>query len=254
MTIPKVIHYCWFGHNPLPESVETCIASWRKLCPDYEIKRWDESNFDVSQHPYTRAAYEAKKYAFVSDVARLQILHDEGGFYLDTDVELLQSLDSLREHSLVLPLETKSTLNTGLGFGAEPNHPFLKFNLLAYKHRSFVKDNGNYDLTSCVTITTDVLKSFPEPWRKLNQELKTHVPGQKLTLRDSLFTLTVLPMEFMAPINLETGKMTLTPHTISIHHYDATWQDHKPRFVGLKIKLRRLLGSRLYDAIKDKLL
>lgn len=86
--IPKIIHYCWFGGKELPIEVKKCIASWRKMCPDYEIIRWDESNFDVGQHPFVREAYKAKVWAFVSDYARLKVVYDNGGIYLDTDVEL----------------------------------------------------------------------------------------------------------------------------------------------------------------------
>ncbi len=90
--IPKMIHYCWFGGKPLPKDVLDCIKTWKKYCPDYEIKRWDESNFDVNSHPFMKAAYEAKAWAFVSDYARLKVVYDNGGIYLDTDVELLKNL------------------------------------------------------------------------------------------------------------------------------------------------------------------
>ena len=93
--IPKKIHYCWFGGNPLPDSVKNCIDSWKKFCPNYEIIEWNESNYDVHKIPYISEAYKNKKYAFVSDYARLDIIYNEGGFYLDTDVELIKSLDNL---------------------------------------------------------------------------------------------------------------------------------------------------------------
>ena len=96
--IPKVIHYCWFGNNPLPFEVKKCIDSWKKICPDYEIKRWDETNFDVYQNDFIKSAYGSKAWAFVSDYARLKIVYDEGGIYLDTDVELKKSLDELRKN------------------------------------------------------------------------------------------------------------------------------------------------------------
>lgn len=96
MMIPKVIHYCWFGCKPLPEDVKRYIKTWKKYCPDYEIKEWNESNFDVKQNQYCREAYEAKKWAFVSDYVRLKVLYDYGGVYMDTDVEVCKPLD----HSL----------------------------------------------------------------------------------------------------------------------------------------------------------
>ena len=118
--IPKVIHYCWFGGNPLPPDARRCIASWKKHCPDYEIRQWNETNFDISAHPFMRAAWEAKAWAFVSDYARLQVVYTHGGIYLDTDVELKQSLDGLLAHSCYVGLQQVGPLvATGLGFGAQ---------------------------------------------------------------------------------------------------------------------------------------
>ena len=105
--IPKKIHYCWFGKNPLPADVKKCIESWKKYCPDYEIIEWNESNFDITQNPFMKAAYENKAWAFVSDYARLKVVYDNGGIYLDTDVELLKSLDSLLENPCYLAIQQK---------------------------------------------------------------------------------------------------------------------------------------------------
>ena len=128
--IPKIIHYCWFGRNPLPDSAQKCIASWRKFMPDYEIKAWNEDNFDVNIIPYTQQAYEAKKYAFVSDYARFWILYHEGGLYFDTDVEVVKSFDDILERGAFMGLEidgtkkgTKVAINPGLGLGAEAGMP-----------------------------------------------------------------------------------------------------------------------------------
>ena len=131
--IPKIIHYCWFGGNPLPTDVKQCIESWKKMCPDYEIKRWDESNFDVNAHPFTKAAYEAKAWAFVSDYARLKVVCDNGGIYLDTDVELLKNLDSLREYQCYIGVQQAGHLcTTGLGFGATKSNPVVQQMLRKY--------------------------------------------------------------------------------------------------------------------------
>lgn len=108
--IPKVIHYCWFGNNPLPNDVKKCIKSWEKYCPDYEIKRWDEHNFDVYQNEFIKSAYDAKAWAFVSDYARLKIIYDEGGIYLDTDVELQKNLDGLRKMMVFLLYNKKDII------------------------------------------------------------------------------------------------------------------------------------------------
>lgn len=97
MSIPKKIHYCWFGRNPLTESAKKCIESWKKYCPEYEIIEWNENNFDLTENRYAREAYEQKKWAFVSDYARLKIVYEQGGIYMDVDVELIKPLDELTE-------------------------------------------------------------------------------------------------------------------------------------------------------------
>ena len=112
--IPKKIHYCWFGGNPLPPLAKKCIASWKKYCPDYEIKEWNETNFDVNALAYTREAFEARKWAFITDVVRLQALVTEGGIYMDTDVEVLKPLDSLLQYEAVSGFESETQIPTGL--------------------------------------------------------------------------------------------------------------------------------------------
>ena len=120
MSIPKVIHYCWFGGNPLPKSAEKCIKSWQKYCPDYEIVCWNEENFDITQNRYAKEAYEAGKWAFVSDYARLKVIFDHGGIYLDTDVELLKNIDFLLRNACFFGIQQQDNMcATGLGFGAD---------------------------------------------------------------------------------------------------------------------------------------
>ena len=134
--IPKVIHYCWFGHNPLPESAVKCINSWRKFMPDYEIKEWNEDNFDVNAIPYTAEAYQMKKYAFVSDYARFWILYQYGGLYFDTDVELIKPIDDIVEKGPFMGIEETCKIipvnlvgyplvNPGLGISVEQGYPSL---------------------------------------------------------------------------------------------------------------------------------
>ena len=123
--IPKKIHYCWFGNNPLPESVQRCIESWKKYCPGYEIIEWNEGNYNINKIPFIEKAYKEKKYAFVSDYARLDIIYNEGGIYLDTDVELIKNIDPLLEHSCFLALESCGAVATGLGFGSIKKHSFI---------------------------------------------------------------------------------------------------------------------------------
>ena len=149
--IPKTIHYCWFSGNPLPKIAHKCIASWKKYLPDYEIKEWNERNFDVFQAPYVAEAYRLKKYAHVSDYARFWILYHNGGIYFDIDVEVIRPLnDILAKGSYAgfecpegLPEENPNgVINPGLGIAVPPRHPFFKTMLDYYNHHHFVKWNG----------------------------------------------------------------------------------------------------------------
>ena len=207
--INKVIHYCWFGKNPLPKDVLKCIDSWKKYCPDYEIIQWDETNFNLAQNDYIKEAYQEKKWAFVSDYARLKVVYDYGGVYLDTDVELIKSLDDLLENKCFFGTETSGVINTGLGFGAEQGNPFIKMMLDEYKGIHFVIKNGIYDLTPCPKRNTDPL--IREGFSFNNQEI-WEKDGCK-----------VYPPEYFSPINYDTKEMNITEKTYSIHHYTATW-------------------------------
>ena len=210
--IPKIIHYCWFGGNPLPTDVKRCIESWKKMCPDYEIKRWDESNFDVNAHPFTKAAYEAKAWAFVSDYARLKVVCDNGGIYLDTDVELLKNLDSLREYQCYIGVQQAGHLcNTGLGFGATKSNPVVQQMLRKYDEIVF------------------------------SEERKTEFVNLGRTL--------VLPPKYLDPIAPGEGmKLLRCEDTISIHHYSASWMGNKTR---LKRRIIRIIGQENVSKIKQ---
>ena len=146
--IPKVIHYCWFGRKPLPASAKMCIESWRKFFPDYEIREWNEDNFDVNIIPYTQQAYESRKYAFVSDYARFWILYHIGGLYFDTDVEVIKSFDKIISRGAFMGIEESAFLDgkpmvaPGLGLGVEAGHPFYKKMLKLYGYRIYKKSDG----------------------------------------------------------------------------------------------------------------
>ena len=131
--IPKIIHYCWFGRNPLPKDAQRCIASWKKFFPDYEIKEWSEDNFDVNMIPYIKEAYGLKKYAYVSDYARLWILNKCGGLYFDTDVEIIRPIDDILGKGGFMGFEKHEKnpdmadmVNLGLGFASMPNNKILQ--------------------------------------------------------------------------------------------------------------------------------
>ena len=189
----KTIHYFWFGGNPKSKLIEKCIASWRKYFPDFEIKEWNEDNFDVRQNKYISQAYDAKKYAFVSDFARFKVLYDEGGLYFDTDVEAVRSFYELFESEAFSGFETEKHINPGLVLWAkEPGNEIIKQMLDSYENDAFVNSDGtNNDATVCVRFT-DILENYG---------IK---PDDGTVQTCGSFTL--YPREYFCPLNDQIGR------------------------------------------------
>lgn len=208
----KIIHYCWFGGNPLPELAQKCIASWKKYCPDYEIREWNETNFDLECCRYVREAVQYQKWAFASDYARFKILHQHGGLYFDTDVELVAPIDDIVAAGPFMGFEkhTKEAMvNPGLVMGAEPEMPFYKAVLEDYEKSSFL-ENGEIRYYSVVERVTALLK---RQGLRCDDQLQT-VAG-----------ITVYPSEYFCPLSFDNAVMEQTEQTRSIHWYDASWLD-----------------------------
>ena len=159
MSIPKILHYCWFGGAPKPKNIQNCIRSWKKYCPDYEIIEWNEQNFDVSQSLYPRQAYDARRWAFVADYARLKILYEQGGIYMDTDVELLRPLDDLLAYPAFFGFQHNNEVATGLGFGAEARSPVVKISVRSPGNAAITKRDIRQLLTSITVAAMPVTRS-----------------------------------------------------------------------------------------------
>lgn len=212
--IPKVIHYCWFGGNPLPEMAQKCIASWKKYFPDYEIREWNESNFDLQSCEYCKEAYQAKKWAFVSDYVRFWILHNFGGVYFDTDVEVIRDMSEIVDRGAFMGCEAVNKcvlglgVNPGLGLGANPGLGLYKEILDFYQTIHFVNKDGTLNEQTVVLYTTNILKKHG--FREIEEVQE--VAG-----------VYIYPAEYFCPLNYGTGKLTITKNTASIHHYSASW-------------------------------
>lgn len=212
--IPKIIHYCWFGKNPLPELAQKCIASWKKFCPDYEIVEWNESNFDINQNRYMADAYKEKKWSFVSDYSRLKVVYENGGIYLDTDVEVIKSLDSILTYKAVLGFESKTMVNGGNIIAAEKGNSIIKEMFEIYDGVSFYNEDGSLNLLPSPKYNTEVLQKHGL------------VPNNTL---QTVGGVTVFPNEYFCPKDFETGVITLTANTYTIHHFDASWHTEREK-------------------------
>lgn len=231
--IPKTIHYCWFGGKPKPKSVLRCIDSWKKYCLDYEIKEWNEQNFDVNWIPYTRDAYQAGKYAFVSDVARFWVLYHEGGVYFDTDVEVIRPIDTLIERGPFMGWERADSFGNiyvapGLGLAAPKGFPLYQEILDEFAKLSYYLENGKWNTYTMIPMVTDLLK------------------GKGLQIDGSLQTidgLTIYPADYLCPMDSLTGKITKTNNSYTIHHYSMSWLPKQTQWrVKMMRKIRKWLN------------
>ena len=240
--IPKIIHYCWFGGKPLPELARKCIASWRKYLPDYEIKEWNESNFDVNIIPYTAEAYQAKKYAFVSDYARFWILYRFGGLYFDTDVEVLRPMQEIIDRGPFMGCECEAKegatpvslgVNPGLGLGVNLGLGLYKEFLDLYAPLHFFNADRTYNLKTVVQYTTELLV------------------GHGLKNTDQIQCVSdiyIYPKEYFCPVSVVDGKICLTKRTYTIHHFAASWQSPLRKY-GRKLLLA-FGGPKLKNRVK----
>lgn len=235
--IPKIIHYCWFGGKPLPEDAKKFIKGWSEKCPDYVIKEWNEENFDFSENQYISDAYKEKKWAFVTDYVRLYALVNEGGIYMDTDVELIKSLDDLLSKRAFSGFQTVSSIPTGI-MASEKGFQLFKELLDEYTYRSFYNSDGTLNLTTNVVyITNACLKRG----LKLNNKYQ-NIDGFEL-----------YPVDYFCAKSWESGHLEVTKNTYSIHHFAGSWEsgkrkvkaDRRRHFLG---KYGKNLGKIFYYA------
>lgn len=217
--IPKIIHYCWFGGKQMPKQFVENIDTWKRHCPDYEIKQWNENNYDVSKNKYMLQAYEKKKWGFVPDYARLDIVASQGGIYLDTDVNMVKSFDPLLQFGLFCGFESKTRVNFGQGFGARKEHPVIKELKKEYENLEFINPDGTMNIEPSPVYQTRVLA-----------KLGLTINGMFQQKGD----IVVLPPEYFSPIN-EFGYGLPTENTFSIHQYDGSWYDEEQRKVKERV-------------------
>lgn len=253
MSIPKIIHYCWFGGKEKPELAQKCIASWEKFCPDYQILEWNENNFDITAAPvYVRQAYEAGRWAFVTDYVRLKAMLDMGGIYMDTDVELVKPLDPFLAHQGFAGLESLKGVQTGL-LACEKDFPLFRDFLAHYDTASFYRPDGIQDVTTNVEVLTRLCQQ-----RGLRME-------DRLQVVDGF---AVYPREVFCPVDFDTRRLKKTRKTVAIHWFANSWhtQEELEAEEAERRRLREdrrsqirygigtaLLGERGYEKLKSLL-
>jgi len=211
--IPKRIHYIWFGRNELGELQKRCISSWKRCLPDYEIIRWDESNFDISENKYCKEAYEQNKWAFASDYARLWVLVNYGGIYMDTDVEVISSFDPFLEHEAFSGFESGTMISTGV-MASEAHHPLFTELLEGYRERRFINADGSLNVMTNVHYITEACRKYGF---QQNNRLQT-VGG-----------LTLYPEDFFCPKDNDSSAISTTANTVAIHHFEGSWMGDAER-------------------------
>lgn len=217
MTIPRVIHYCWFGGADLPALEQSCMSTWPKVLPEYEIRRWDESCVDLQSVRYLSQAYERGRYAFVADVVRLQALYEHGGIYLDTDVELLRSFDDLLGAPAFVGFENRSNVGTAV-IGAEPGNEVVGKFLEYYHTHDFVDVGGLEDTTTNVKVLQSILVG----------DYGLHASNA----RQDLGPIVVLPRVTFYPPRLTRETWDVDSETRAVHHMSGSWLSSRERRRG----------------------
>lgn len=233
--IPKIIHYCWFGRGKMPELAEKCIASWHRFLPEYEYKLWNEDSFDINSVPYVKEAYEARKFAFVTDYIRLWALERFGGVYMDTDVEILKPLDEFLDLPAFTGYEASSGMAPVTGLMASAaGGIWVKEQLAYYEGKHFINADGSLDLTpNTITIS------------KIMSDNGFVADGKYAVYKNDMH---VFPVDYFCPLT-STRVLKLTSNTCCIHHFAGSWVKLSPMQKFKLFVTSKILGVNLTDKI-----
>lgn len=248
--IPKIIHYCWIGNKPLPPLAKKCIASWQRVMPDYEIKRWDETNYDFQKNEFMRNAYRQKKWGFVPDYARLDIIYNHGGIYLDTDVEALKSFDEFLKYPAFCGFESEHFVNFGLGFGAEKGNKVIK-TLMGYYETENITLNEDIVKQASLYISIPV-KEYEKKGLVISPFLQTQNLMDRFGLkqnntRQSLNGIEIFPTSYFCPRN-KYNLPIKTKEAYSVHHFMGSWFSCYDKIKIIIVKyLKIYLGNNIVE-------
>ena len=240
--IPKIIHYCWIGGAPLPELAERCIASWKMHMPDWEYRRWDESNFDIAAAPlYVRQAYEARKFAFVSDYVRLWALEQYGGLYMDVDFMVYRPFDDLMgKYVAFAGYEGSKRKPVMQGVIASEAHgAWVRDMLQTYQLRKFIHPDGRLDLTPNTSYFTDRLEAQGFVADGAEKDFFVKSEGMNELTNERTFFLHVFPVHYFCPV-LTTGEDVRTSETYCEHKGESSWAEKG----GWKARVLKCFGPK----------
>lgn len=236
--IPRIIHYCWFGGKPLPALAKRCIKSWQRHLSDYQIFLWNENSFDITAQPYTKEAYQLKKWAFITDYVRLYVLYHYGGIYMDTDVEIIKPIDIFLKHSAFSSFESPERIPTGLMAAAKCNL-WIKTLLEYYENKHFIDDE---ELVPNTIIITDISKNeFGLQINNAHQILKGGVH--------------IYPSDYFCSTNWQLGRAEITKNSYAIHHFAGSWIEGKEKEKYIRFRkragkvLEKVVGANAYNMI-----
>lgn len=239
-SIPKIIHYCWFGKKEKPSVVKKCIETWRNILSDYQIIEWNENSFDINFNEFVREAYENGKFAFVSDYVRVYSLYNYGGIYLDTDVEVYKpfSKEILKNDSF-WGFEEKNYIATST-IGAKKGNSLIKTFLESYDNKRFIKKNGEFDTLTNVAIVTDIIK-----------KLGVNLDGRYQKIDD---IATFYPQEYFSPYDYINCYSKKTDNTYTEHHFYKSWLPFEERIKGrCKKVIAKLIGGERIAKVREKI-
>ena len=220
----KIIHYIWFGGNPLSDLTKKCIQTWKKYLPDFEIMEWNENTFDVNQCPFVKEAYEQKKWAFVADYTRFKVLEEYGGIYLDTDMEITSDISKFLEKDLFFGVEDSKMINAAVVWAKEAHNPYIKDIVNIYENKKKFNETGDLYAESVPRVLTKYFEEYG-----FDREL-----DKVQELDDG--KIHIYPMEYFYPLSYDYQHNNFTDNTVMIHHFDATWISPMEKF---KTKMKR---------------
>lgn len=242
MAIPHIIHYCWFGGNEKPDNIKAFINGWKEKLPDYAFVEWNESNFSVEDAPdYVKEAYSVKKYAFVSDYARIKALYEQGGIYFDTDIELVRRFDELLEgREMVLGFESDRSLETAF-IASSAGNKYIKTFFDTYTGRHFINPDGSFDMSVINEHFSNCMESFGVNLE--DESFRVLADGE----------IAVYPREYFAAFDIGNWHIKPTAETYTIHHMNSSWSTSKKKlYFGVIHFLQKMLGFDGYDKLKAK--